>query len=349
MRIATRLRQGHEVGQPWADVVEYVVRAEALGVSTIWSAEAWNHDAVTPLGYLAAKTTRARLGTAIVQVGSRSPALVATTALTLAEMSGNRFVLGLGTSGPQVMEGWHGTSFARPLARLRETVEIVRMVTAGDQLVYGGNEYALPLPGGEGKALRTSLPPRSIPIYLAALGPRSLELTGAVADGWAGTLFVAEESSVYLDPIRRGAMQAGRTIDALDIQVALPAQLTSELRPTLARVKASLAFSVGAMGSPETNFYMRALARAGYATELERVREHWIGGRRKAASDAVPDELALRTSLIGDERALREGLRALHHAGVNTINVNPLGTTVEDKLATLGAVLAAASQLSATK
>src|SRR2546430_13939856 len=191
--------------EDWASAVTYAVEAERLGVDSAWTAETWGYDGATPLAYLAAKTTRIRLGAGILQVGTRTPALTAMTAMALASLSGNRFLLGLGVSGPQVIEGWHGVRFARPLQRLRETVEIVRKVTHGERLIYHGEVYNVPLPDGEGKALISSVPSRpSLPVYLAPLGPKSLELTGELADGWLATSFIPENPSMFFVPIASG-------------------------------------------------------------------------------------------------------------------------------------------------
>src|SRR5581483_3430990 len=184
----------------WPDVVDYVVEAERLGVAVCWTAEAWGSDAATPLAFLAARTERIQLGSGIMQLGARTPANTAMTALTLVRMSGNRFILGLGASGPQVMEGLHGVPFAHPLGRMRETIEIVRRAFAGERIAYDGRHFQLPLPDGQGKALRLSLPANpDIPIYLATLSPKMLELTGELANGWVGTSFVPEAASAYLD------------------------------------------------------------------------------------------------------------------------------------------------------
>ena len=207
--------------EDWQSEVAYVVEAERLGVDSAWSVETWGYDGATPLAYLAAKTTSIRLGTGILQVGTRTPALTAMTAMALASLSGDRSILGLGVSGPQVIEGWHGVRFARSLQRLRETVEIVRKVTRGERLVYHGEIYNVPLPEGEGKALTSSVPPRpDLPVYLATLGPKSLELTGELADGWLGTSFIPEHASMFFDPIATGAAHAGRSLADLELQVA---------------------------------------------------------------------------------------------------------------------------------
>ncbi len=181
MRIAVGLRL--ESNEDWEQAATYVTEAERLGVDFVWSHESWGLDAATPLAFLAARTSRIRLGSGIMQAGTRTPALLAMTALSLASMSNNRFVLGLGVSGPQVIEGWHGIRFDRPLTRMRETAEIVRRALRGERVAYKGQVYELPLPGGEGKALRSSASPREVPIYLATLSPRSLEMTGEIRWG----------------------------------------------------------------------------------------------------------------------------------------------------------------------
>src|SRR5207249_6697389 len=209
--------------------------------------EAWGHDAVAPLAFLAARTSRILLGTAIMQAGTRTPALIAMTALSLASMSHGRFRLGLGVSGPQVIEGWHGIRFDRPVRRMRETVDIVRRTTRGERLEYKGEIYQLPLPGGEGKALRVGATPRpDIPIYLATLSPNSLELTGEVADGWLGTSFMPEHADVFFEHIRRGAQKAGRSFEDLDIAVGGAVGFSDDIDKLLARHRPGIAFTLGA-------------------------------------------------------------------------------------------------------
>ena len=194
---------------PWPDLVTYVVEAERMGVDMVWVAEAWGSDAASPLGYLAARTSRMLLGSGVFQLGVRSAAMTAQTALTLAEMSGNRFALGLGTSGPQVMEGLHGVPFAHPLGRMRETLDVIRLAFAGERISADGDHLRLPLPDSEGKALRLSITGNdSIPIYLASMSPKLLELTGEQADGWLGTSFVPEGADAYFEHLRRGADRA---------------------------------------------------------------------------------------------------------------------------------------------
>lgn len=309
MQVAISLPIGHRAAKDWEALVTYTLEAERLGATFVWSAEAWNQDAFTPLAYLAARTSRIRLGTGIVQAGTRTPAVLAMTALTLAQISGDRFVLGLGTSGPQVIEGWHGLRFDRPVTRMRETVEIVRMVTRGERLVYKGRIYELPLPGGEGKALRTGVDPRFVPIYLATLSPKSLQMTGELADGWLGTSFMPEHAEVFLSDIAAGAMRAGRTLADLDLQVSAVVHFTDDVELAVAQRKPDLAFQLGAMGSREHNFYAAAYCRAGYEAVVRRVQELWFAGRREEAAAAVPDELVLRSNLIGTAEMIRARLR----------------------------------------
>jgi F420-dependent oxidoreductase-like protein len=324
--------------EDWASALTYAVEAERLGIDSAWTAETWGYDGATPLAYLAAKTTRIRLGTGILQVGARTPTLTAMTAMALASLSGDRFLLGLGVSGPQVIEGWHGVRFARPLQRLRETVEIVRRVTRGERLVYHGEVYQVPLPESEGKALTSSVPPRpNLPVYLATLGPKSLELTGELADGWLGTSFIPEHASLFFDPIAAGATQAGRTLADIDLQVAAGVvAFSDDVESLIAPRKPGLAFTLGAMGSRQHNFYNDVYQRAGYADVALEVQDLWFKKQREAAVARIPDELILKTNLIGTEEMVRERLRAHRHAGVNTLQVNPDGQTLSERLTILG-------------
>ena len=213
-----KIATGFGSGRGWDEAVSWVLEAEKLGVDSVWTAEAWGFDAVTPLAYLAGKTEKVKLGTSIMQAGTRTPAAVAMTALTMQSLSNGRFILGLGNSGPQVIEGWHGIRFDRPVQRLREIVEIVRMAASGERVTYNGKVYQLPLPGGEGRALKVSAPPAHVPIFLATLGPKSLEVTGEIADGWLASSFTADNSKPLLDAIRRGADRAGRDFNSIERQ-----------------------------------------------------------------------------------------------------------------------------------
>jgi F420-dependent oxidoreductase-like protein len=348
MKLAVNLNPGDD---NWEEAVAYAQEAEQLGIESIWLAETWGYDAATPLAYLAAKTSRIKLGTGIMQIGSRSPALVAMTALTLASLSHDRFILGLGVSGPQVIEGWYGVSFARPYQRLKEMLEIVKMGLRGERLQYQGEIYQLPLPGGEGKALRPSAKPRpNLPIYLATLGPKNLELTGQLADGWLGTSFIPEHAAIFTDHLAAGAAKAGRPLSELDIQVwggVVDFADDGNLAPLIAPRKPGLAFTLGAMGSKEHNFYNQVYQRAGYAEVALAVQDLWLKGQREAAIALIPDELILKTNLIGTEEMVKERLRAHRRAGVTTLRVEPEGQTPGQKMHTLSRLLELIKQIEA--
>ena len=334
MRVSISLRL---VNEDWAAATAYVVEAERLGVDCVWSAEAWGHDAVTPLAFMAARTSRIRLGTGIMQAGTRTPALVAMTAMSLAAMSGNRFILGLGVSGPQVIEGWHGIRFERPVLRMRETIEIVRRIIRGERLSYRGAVYELPLPGGEGKALRSGAHPQpDIPVYLATLSPKSLEMTGELADGWLGTSFMPEHASVFLAHIGRGAARVGRALADLDLQAGGVVAFAADVERLVTQRKPGIAFTLGAMGSRQHNFYSEAYWRAGYADAAVEVQRLWLEGRRDAAAARVPDEIVLKTNLLGTDEMVRRRIRAYRDAGITSLRVDPDGATLDARLATLG-------------
>ena len=341
-----------DLGPPdawWDSRLAYALEAEQLGVDMVWTSEAWGYDAATPLAYLAAKTTRIRLGTGIMQIGARTPAMTAMTALTMAALCQDRFVLGLGVSGPQVMEGWHGVPFAHPLERTREYLDIVRMINSGERLTYSGKLYQVPLPGGEGKALVPGAEPRpNLPIYLASLGPKNLEMTGALADGWLGTSFIPEQARVYFDPLEKGARESGRTLAALDLQVnAGVVAFADDVERLIAPRKPGLAYTLGAMGSRRHNFYNAVYQRAGYAELAEQVQTLWLDHHREAAVALIPDELVLKTNLVGTRDMVRERLRTHRQAGVNTLRVATEGNSLADRLTTLGQLLELVGEVNA--
>ena len=334
---------GAASGRPgeFEESVEYVMEAEKLGVDTAWSAEAWGQDAVAPLAYLAAKTERIRLGTGIMQISARTPSMTAMTALTLDSISGGRFILGLGVSGPQVVEGLQGRPFKAPLTRLRETVDIVRLAFAGEKLAYEGRYHRLPLPGGEGKALRLAQPANpNIPIYFATLAPRALEYTGEAGDGWLGTSFTPEDAeSAHLGFIRRGAEAAGRSLADIDIQAGGAVAFGDDIEALAAPLKPGMAFTLGAMGSPKTNFYNEAYRRGGWEDAARDVQQLWVSGRREEAVARVPTEMVRRNNLLGDESMVRERVDAFRAAGVTTLRVHPVGKDLASRLETLGRVM----------
>jgi F420-dependent oxidoreductase-like protein len=326
--------------QHWHDGRDFVIEAEKLGLDVCWVAEAWGSDAPSALGYYAACTDRMLLGSGVIQVGTRTPVAVAQLAVTLSNLSAGRFLLGLGASGPQVIEGLHGVSFQRPVTRLRETVEIVRRVFDGGKISYSGREFHIPRPGGEAVPMRLSMrAEHPIPIYLATLSPAMLRLTGEIADGWLGTSFVPEGAdTAYFAHLDEGLARSRRPRGDLDIcQGAEVAFAPDEdaLRDMLAGRKKELAFSLGGMGSASTNFYNQAYGRQGWADTAREVSARWQAGDRDGAAGLVTDEMVLATTLIGTEAMVRQRLRVWRDAGVTTVRLYPAGDTLDARLATL--------------
>jgi F420-dependent oxidoreductase-like protein len=336
MRISISIGSAYYNGEEWDSLVDYTMAADRMGVNEAWSAEAWGMDAIVPLAYLAAKTENIRLGTGIMQISSRVPSMMAMTAQSLDTVSKGRFNMGLGVSGPQVVEGLHGAAFGKPLSRLRECMAILRMALNGEKLQYEGEHYVLPRPGGEGKPIRLSQPPRpNLPIYLATLGPKSLQMTGELADGWLGTSFVPEQSHVFLDDLRAGAKKAGRSLADIDIQTGGYFEMSDDVERLIEARKPAMAFTLGGMGSAKTNFYNDAYCRAGYEDDAKAVQSLWIDGKRDQAVARVPDEMVLLTNLIGTEDMIRNRLKAFRDAGVNTFRLGPGGESWKERTSAL--------------
>ena len=328
-------------------VVDLVLEAERLGVDSVWTPEFWGYDALTPLAFLAARTSRVTLGTAIVQLGARTPAMLAMSAMSLQALSGNRFVLGVGTSGPQVMEGWHGVEFSKPVQRTRETIDIIRAITRHERLEYRGTVYTLPLPGGEGRSIRSIAPPVHVPIYLASLGPANLALTGEAADGWIGNSFLPESAAVFIDPIRSGAERAGRSIADIDLTVSVGLEITDDVDEAARRHARGYAFTFGAMGSANQNFYNDAFARQGFGDDVAEVQRLWLAGDRDAAADRVPLEIGLKTNLVGTAELITERLRLYRDVGISTLRIGVNETDVDAQLAALGQLLELVAEVNA--
>jgi F420-dependent oxidoreductase-like protein len=330
-----------------AEDVDFVVQADRLGAHSVWVPEAWGQDALTPLAYLAARTSAIRLGSAIVQIGARTPANLAMAALSLQTLSDGRFLLGLGTSGPQVMEGWHGVRFTSPLTATRETIEIVRRVAAGEKLEYHGRVYDLPLPGGPGRAIRSMLPPAAVPIYIAALGPKNLALTGELADGWIGNAFLPEHASdAFLPFLEEGLAKAGdgRTLADLDLLIPVAVEFTDDVDEAAARHARGYAFTIGAMGSKDTNFYNAAFARQGFADDVAAVQDLWLAGRREEAAERVPLDIGLKTNLLGTPSMVKDRLRLYRQAGITTLQAK-LDGDVGQKVDTLAQLIDLVSEI----
>ena len=310
-------------------LTEWVQHAEKLGVKTAYSAEAWWSDAVTPLAYLADKTSTIQLATGIMQVTARTPAMAAMTALTLHDLTDGRFIMGLGASGPQVAEGLHGVRYTKPLSRLRETVEICRMIFAGEKVAYDGQVFQLPLPDSEGKAIKIAHEPTDVPIYLATLGPNALKYTGAAANGWLGTSFSPDHPDAHIDYIRAGAEEAGRPLSDIDLSVSVRVEIGDDVEEMIDRRRKQVAFNMGGMGSAETNFYNDAFKRAGYEEDAIAIQRLWLDGKRDDAASRVPDAMITEFQALGTPEMVRERFQKYRDAGINTLKLGldsaPLG------------------------
>jgi F420-dependent oxidoreductase-like protein len=308
----------------------FVVDAERLGVSTVYIAEAWGTDALTPLAYLAARTTTIRLASGIVQIGARTPAMLAMSAMTMQGLSGGRFVLGIGTSGPQIMEGWHGVRFRSPIEATRETIDIVRHIARGERLSYDGTIYQLPLPDSAGRSIRSMLPAVEVPITIAALGPRNLELTGELANGWIGNAFMPEHAEAFLDHLRTGAAVSGRSISEIELVIPVSVEFTDNVDEVARRHAGGYAFTIGAMGSAKQNFYNAAFERQGFGDDVAEVQALWLDGKREAAAARVPIEIGMHTNLLGAPSMVKERLRKYRAAGINTLQAKLAGNSTEE-------------------
>lgn len=326
MKLAVEI--GRMASRTPKDLAAWARHADDVGVDMIFSSEAWWSDAVTVLAFLAGQTERIKLASGIMQTAARSPAMTAMTAVTLNDLSNGRFVLGLGVSGPQVVEGLHGVSFAKPLTRLRETVDVCRMVFRGEKVDYAGDVIRLPLPGGEGKALRVDHEPVDIPIYLATLGPRALAYTGAEADGWVGTSFTTEAPDAHFEHMRKGAADAGRTLSDLDICVSCRVDIGDDVEGMIERRKPGVAFQLGGMGSATTNFYNNAYRRAGFEEDAKAVQSLWVAGNRDEAARRVPDRMVTAFQALGTPEMVRERMRAYRDCGVTTLKLGLDATPV---------------------
>ncbi|MGH3716975.1 MAG: LLM class F420-dependent oxidoreductase, partial [Micromonosporaceae bacterium] len=299
-------------------------------------------DTATTLGWLAAQTSTIGLGAGVFQIPGRSPALTAMTAASLDALSNGRFRLGLGVSGPQVSEGWHGVRFGRPLARTREYVEVVRAALSRQTLRHDGEFYPLPLPDGPGKTLKLAVRPvrPRIPVYLAAVGPRNLALAGEIADGWLAVFFAPAYASELLDAIRAGRGAAG--LEGFDVVPTVPAVVGEDVSACADPVRGYTALYLGGMGSREQNFYHRLATRMGYGEQADAVQEHFLARRHQRAYAAVPERFIDATSLLGPPGRIAERLRDFAAAGVTTLSITPYGENLPARLDTLRVVAEAA-------
>ena len=311
--------------------------AERLGYSVVWAAEAYGNDAATVLTWLAAHTSRIDVGSAIFQIPARTPAMTAMTAATIDTLSGGRFRLGLGVSGPQVSEGWHGVKFDKPLARTREYIDIIRLAFARERVAYDGSHYQLPLPDGPGKPLKMIIHPvrDHMPIYLAAIGPKNLELAGERCDGWLAIFYSPEFASEQLTSVHAGMQRSGRADAPFDVAATVPVVVGDDLERCAAPIRAYSALYVGGMGSREQNFYNRLATRMGYGDAAATVQDLYLDRKYDEAAAAVPFEFIDRTSLLGPVERIADRMQAYADAGVTTLNVSGWGATQEERLTTL--------------
>jgi F420-dependent oxidoreductase-like protein len=309
-----------------ADQLEIARTAEDLGYDSIWTAEAYGSDAATVLAWLAAGTSRIKLGSGIFQIPARSAAMTAMTAATIDQLSGGRFLLGLGSSGPQVSEGWHGVRFAKQLQRTREYVAVVRMALARKRVEFHGETIDLPLPDGPGKALKLTITPfkEQIPIYLAVLGPKNVALAGEIADGWLPVFFSPEHTSTLRVPLEEGAARAGRSLDDFRICPSVNVMISDDVQSARDAMRPMLSLYVGGMGSREQNFYNRLVCSYGFEDAAREVQDLYLEGKKSAAAMALPDALIDAVSIAGPRDMARERIRAYRDAGVETLIVSPV-------------------------
>ena len=322
------------LGLSQEDQLGLVREAESLGFDSVWTAEAYGSDSATVLGWLAAQTERIRIGSAIFQMPGRSPAMTAMTAATLDNLSNGRMLLGIGSSGPQVAEGWHGQRFARQIQRTREYVEIVRKALARERLEYQGETYTLPLPDGPGKALKLTIAPvqERIPIYLAAIGPNNTRLCGEIADGWMPFMLSPEHVGEFRALLREGAARAGRTLDAsFDIAPNVNVCVDQDLDRARDALRPMLALYVGGMGSRERNFYNALVRRYGFEEAAAEVQDLYLDGKREEAAAALPPELIDKVSVCGPPERVAERLTLYREAGVGTLITTPFAPTAEGR------------------
>jgi F420-dependent oxidoreductase-like protein len=328
------------LGMSAQDQLQVVQEAERLGYDSVWAAEAYGSDAATVLGWLAAQTTTIKIGSAIFQMPGRSPALTAMTAATLDELSGGRMILGIGSSGPQVAEGWHGQRFVRQLQRTREYVEVVRIALSRQRVEYHGEMIELPLPDGPGKPLKLTIGPvqERIPIYLAAIGPKNTALAGEIADGWIPTFFSPEHVGELRALLEEGAARSGRSLDEFVIAPMVSSFVSDDREFARNLMRPVLALYIGGMGSREQNFYNKLVGRYGFGDAAREIQDLYLAGRREEAGAAIPDELIDMVSLCGPRDVVRDRLAAFRQAGVGTLLITPMAFQTEERIAQLSAL-----------
>jgi F420-dependent oxidoreductase-like protein len=332
------------IGPQTDDAVEIVQAAERVGFDSVWAAESYGSDAVSVLGYLAAKTETIQLGAAIFQVPARAPAAAAMAGVTIDALSGGRFIFGFGPSGPQVSEGWYGGPYEKPWGRTREYVEIVKQIVAREgRLTYEGKHFQLPLTEGEGvtgqgKALKLNIHPirNEIPVYLGAIGRKSVELAAEIADGWIPIFFSVDKwQEAWGEHIEAGLEKGGRAREDFQVSPSVQVAIDGDLDASRGMVKAGLLLYLGGMGSKKTNFYADLTRRFGFAEAADEVQSLYLDGKREEAYAAIPDELVDATAIIGTEDEVAERVKSFADAGVDRMIVSPMHGTHEENLHTL--------------
>ena len=322
------LQMGYWGAGPPAGALDLVLEAERLGFDSVWTAESWGSDALTPLAWWGSRTSTIRLGTDLIQLSARQPTATAMGALTLDHLSGGRFVLGLGVSGPQVVEGWYGMPFPKPLARTREYVSIVRQVLAREERVTNpGPHYPLPYPGGLGlgKPLRSIVHPlrADVPIILGAEGPKNVALAAEIADGWFPIFYSAQHEQMYLDSLQEGWGRPGarRRPEKFEILPTVTVVIDDDVERAAAAIKPSIALYVGGMGAKEMNFHFDVFCRLGYEAAATKIQELYLDGQKDEAVAAVPREMVEEIALIGPKEKIRDDLEVWKASRVTTMNL----------------------------
>ena len=322
------------LGLSSAQQLQIVQEAEKLGYESVWASEAYGSDAATVLAWFAGQTEKIKLGAAIFQMPARTPAMTAMTAATLDQLSDGRFLLGIGSSGPLVAEGWHGQRFAKQLQRTREYIDVVRMALARERVEYHGETLELPLPDGPGKALKLTIAPvqERIPIYLAAIGPKNTTLAAEIADGWLPIFFSPEHVGEFRPLLEEGRAKAGKTLDGFDIAPSVNVFITDDIEAARDAMRPILALYVGGMGSREKNFYNQLMQRYGFEAAAKEVQDLYLEGKRDEAAAALPDELIDTVTLVGPTDVVRERIAVYRDAGVGTLNISPMAFDADERL-----------------
>ncbi|MFI1258405.1 LLM class F420-dependent oxidoreductase [Streptomyces netropsis] len=323
-----------------ADNLAVAREADRLGYAVCWAAEAYGSDAPTVLSWVAAQTERIDVGSAIFQIPARTPTMTAMTAATLDSLSGGRFRLGLGVSGPQVSEGWYGVKFDKPLARTREYVEIIRKAMSRERVAHDGEHWTLPLPGGPGKPIKLTVHPvrEQIPLYIAAIGPKNLEQTGEIADGALVVFFAPEHAEeTTLGALRAGRAKVGKDLDGFDLVPTVPMAVGDDVNALADLFRPYTALYVGGMGSAKQNFYNKLAQRMGYEKAAAEIQEKYLSGDKAGAAAAVPRELIDSTTLLGPVERVADRMQAYAEAGVTTLSLAPAGFTLDERIASLRA------------